>query len=135
VSAVFADTHYFLALLNPRDASHGRAKVASQNLSRRLVTSAWVLMEIGDGLADSANRSLFAGLIATLYADRRSRVVPFSAAVFRRAADLYTARRDKRWSLTDCTSFIIMQKLRLTDALTADHHFEQAGFHPLLRRS
>lgn len=133
MSAVFADTHYFLAILNPRDAAHARAKAASQNFSRRLVTSAWVLMEIGDGLADTANRSLFAGLVGALYEDRKSRVVPFSTAVFRRAMDLYSNRRDKRWSLTDCTSFVIMHKLKLSDALTADHHFEQAGFRPLLR--
>ena len=40
---------------------------------------------------------------------------------------------DKEWSLTDCTSFVVMQEEGLTDALTTDHHFEQAGFTVLLR--
>lgn len=42
-------------------------------------------------------------------------------------------RRDKLWSLTDCISFVTMEQLRLADTLSADHHFEQAGFNILLR--
>jgi predicted nucleic acid-binding protein len=42
-------------------------------------------------------------------------------------------RHDKAWSLTDCTSFVVMRQHRLTEALTTDHHFEQAGFKMLLR--
>jgi len=43
------------------------------------------------------------------------------------------ARRDKPWSLTDCISFVVMEQLGLVDALSADHHFEQAGFNILMR--
>lgn len=46
--------------------------------------------------------------------------------------DLYRARPDKEWSLTDCTSFVVMNECGLTDALTGDRHFEQAGFKALL---
>jgi uncharacterized protein len=42
------------------------------------------------------------------------------------------SRRDKEWSLTDCISFVVMKERGLTEALTADHHFEQAGFKALL---
>ena len=45
----------------------------------------------------------------------------------------YVARRDKNWSLTDCISFVVMKDRGPTQALTADHHFEQAGFKALLR--
>jgi uncharacterized protein len=46
----------------------------------------------------------------------------------RRGTDLYNARSDKGWSLTDCISFEVMREHGLTEALTADHHFTQAGF-------
>lgn len=46
---------------------------------------------------------------------------------------LYEQRRDKQWSLTDCISFVVMKREGLTEALTGDHHFEQAGFVALLK--
>lgn len=49
-----------------------------------------------------------------------------------RGRDLFAARMDKAWSLTDCVSFVVMKDLALTEALTTDHHFRQAGFHALL---
>jgi len=42
--------------------------------------------------------------------------------------DLYRRRQDKDWSLTDCISFVVMADEGLTESLTADRHFEQAGF-------
>ena len=45
---------------------------------------------------------------------------------------LFSARRDPEWSLTDCISFAAMRAWDLTEALTADHHFGQAGFKVLL---
>jgi uncharacterized protein len=47
--------------------------------------------------------------------------------------DLYRDRPDKAWSLTDCISFVVMADKGIRDALTADHHFEQAGFVALLK--
>lgn len=52
---------------------------------------------------------------------------------FDAALDLYSRRLDKGWSFTDCLSFLVMQRYGITDALTSDHHFEQAGFTALLR--
>ena len=54
---------------------------------------------------------------------------------FREALDYYRARQDKEWSLVDCASILIMQTEGITEALTHDHHFEQAGFKVLLRNS
>ena len=39
----------------------------------------------------------------------------------------YRTRPDKNWSLTDCLSFVVMERSQLTEALTTDRHFEQAG--------
>jgi hypothetical protein len=46
---------------------------------------------------------------------------------------LFKQRKDKEWGLVDCVSFIVMQNRGMTDALTADTHFQQAGFRPLLK--
>ena len=54
-------------------------------------------------------------------------------SLFEAGLRLYASRRDTEWSLTDCISFVVMKQHNLTEALTADHHFEQAGFIPLLR--
>jgi hypothetical protein len=53
--------------------------------------------------------------------------------LFERALSRYEQRADKEWSLTDCLSFIVMEDQGITEALTGDHHFEQAGFRPLLK--
>jgi len=51
-----------------------------------------------------------------------------------RAAQTYLERRlDKRYSLCDAISFVVMQQYGIAEALTTDHHFEQAGFQKLLR--
>ncbi|NET37095.1 MAG: type II toxin-antitoxin system VapC family toxin [Cyanothece sp. SIO1E1] len=61
-------------------------------------------------------------------------VVPQSAEQFNQALMLYSQRGDKQWSLTDCSSFLLMQALGITDAPAHDKHFELAGFKVLLRK-
>jgi len=92
-----------------------------------------VLLELADHLCDVQNRQLFVALLDELHKDSRYDIVPLDQSVFDRAMHLYARRPDKDWSLTDCTSFIVMQDRGITDALTADHHFEQAGFVALLK--
>ena len=60
-------------------------------------------------------------------------LIKASDDLWRAGIDLYQRRPDKGWSLTDCISFVVMERLKITDALTADHHFEQAGFNALLK--
>jgi len=60
-------------------------------------------------------------------------IVPASADLWQRGVTLFAGRPDKDWSLTDCISFVVMQERGLTAALTADRHFEHAGFVALLR--
>ena len=93
----------------------------------------WVLLEVADALADSGTRERFVALERHLRQDGRTRLVAPSRVLLARAVRLYASRRDKEWSLTDCTSFLIMRDLGLKDALTGDRHFEQAGFRALLR--
>ena len=131
MSLVFADSYYFLALLNPKDAGHEKA-VAVSEPSARLVTTQWILAEVGDALSAPKDRGRFAALIDQLNADASVSVVPASDADFQRGVAMFRQRPDKDWTLTDCLSFVVMQQMGIRQALTADRHFRQAGFETLL---
>jgi predicted nucleic acid-binding protein len=135
MNLVFADTFYYFALLNPDDEMHEAAVAFTAAFAGTMVTTAWVLTELGDGLARVPNRALFLGLVAQLRSDGDVFIVSPDAELFEKGLELYSRRPDKDWSLTDCISFAVMQNKSITDALTGDHHFEQAGFKILLKPS
>lgn len=60
-------------------------------------------------------------------------IVPLTNDLYAQALILYRSRIDKEWGLVDCLSFVVMRERMLTEALTADQHFEQVGFQALLR--
>jgi predicted nucleic acid-binding protein len=62
-------------------------------------------------------------------------VIAQNSQQFQQALNLYLQRPDKAWSLTDCSSFLIMGELNLTEALAHDKHFKQAGFITLLEEN
>jgi predicted nucleic acid-binding protein len=132
MNAVFADTFYFLALINDRDAMHARA-LQFADRSCRLVTTAWLLTEVGDALSAPENRPTFLELLDTLQTSPDARIIGATDELFQRGLELYRRRMDKEWSLTDCISFVVMADEHLAEALTGDRHFEQAGFAPLLK--
>ena len=132
MNVVFADTFYFLAIINARDAAHEKAANFSEAREDAIVTTAWILTELADALCDSSRRHTFRRVVNDLEADSRTSIVPPSQSLFERGMDLYNARDDKDWSLTDCISFIVMKEHGITEALTGDRHFEQAGFRALL---
>ena len=133
MSQCFADTFYYVALLSTRDDAHERAVHVNRRLKGRLVTTQWVLTEVGDALCRPEHRALFLRLMRILESDPDTLIVPADAALFRRGVTRFAERPDKDWPLTDCISFVVMEERGLTDALTGDHHFEQAGFRALLR--
>jgi hypothetical protein len=103
-------------------------------LSGPLLTTEFVLIEVGDGLSFMENRLRFAHLMQLLRSQADVEIVPASSQLFRRGCELHSQRPDKEWSLTDCTSFVVMKERDIEDALTSDHHFEQAGFRLLMRQ-
>lgn len=133
MSAVFADSWYYLALLNPRDSRHAAARTMSEGRTGNVVTTRWVLAEVGDALCRPADRPRFVTLLEALNSDPGIRIVPADDRSFEAGAELYRNRPDKEWSLTDCISFSVMKGLDIRDALTADAHFEQAGFVALFK--
>lgn len=132
MNRLFADSFYFIALLNKRDAGHRRAAEVSREHKAVIVTTRWVLAEVADALCDPAWRGR-AGAFVEFVLTAPGFVVPGGTdELFARGLELYRKRRDKEWSLTDCISFVVMADEGLAEALTGDRHFEQAGFKPLL---
>jgi predicted nucleic acid-binding protein len=130
---VFLDTFFVEALLNQRDARHPQAVEFNARLRsyREIWTTEMVLVEVGNALSRTG-RAAAVAFIERCYRTPAIRVVSVDTALLGRAVQLYAAREDKTWGLTDCISFVVMHDQGLTDALTADHHFRQAGFRPLL---
>lgn len=132
MSPLFADTYYFLALLHRGDAAHSKAVALAEKVTNPVVTTAWVLTEVGDALSAPSFRLLFVKLVEALRADPACTIVPPSPALFDAGVRLYADRSDKEWTLTDCISFVVMHEYGITEALTGDRHFQQAGFTLLL---
>lgn len=130
---VFADTHYFIALLNSRDFAHAVARAWRPPPGlREIVTTSWVLVELADSMVVPAERQVAARFIRQLRRDPGTRIVPATEELLWRGFDLFRERPDKEWSLTDCISFVVMADEEIDHALTGDRHFVQAGFRALL---
>jgi predicted nucleic acid-binding protein len=130
---VFADSFYFFAVLNKNELQHERAKQFAATFPGGLVTTDWVLTEIADGLARPPRREVFTALHDELVAHPYVQIIPCSSALHDAGLNLYRAHPDKAWSLTDCISFVVMEREGIAEALTGDRHFEQAGFAALLK--
>lgn len=131
---LFLDASYVIAILNAKDQHHQKA--ISLRFRVRDAAEVWtteaVLVEIGNGLS-ATYRVEAANFIRLCYLTSNIRVVNITTRLMTDAIDLYRSRQDKTWGLTDCISFVVMDANRISDALTADKHFEQAGFRALLR--
>ena len=130
---VFADTSYFIALLSETDEWHDAAVEWSGKLLGRQVVTEYVLVELGSALSRVGDRRLYVPFVEQVLAEEGTDFIPASGDLFRRGLALFGKRPDKDWSLVDCISFVVMRQRRLTEALTLDHHFEQAGFRVLLK--
>ena len=133
---VFLDTSYAIALAAASDQLHAKAIDLSEQLqaeATRLVTTQAVLLEIGNALAKQRYRSAAVKMLAALEADPMVTLISLTEELYRKAFRLYQDRPDKEWGLIDCVSFVVMSERGLSEALTADEHFEQAGFKALLR--
>jgi predicted nucleic acid-binding protein len=135
---LFADTFYWIALFNPRDAWHERVLAFSQAVGPwHLTTTEEVLSEFLTfyGAAGPQTRQQAAALARSLFADPTVTVIRQSHASFLQALALYEARRDKHYSLTDCGSMVTMRRRRLSEVLTNDRHFSQEGFQILFQEN
>ena len=132
MTGVFADTSFYVALSNDRDVSHAAAMDFSARYRGGIVTTEYILIELGNFLSRVGDRDVFLAVMDDLRSDPKTYVAPAGTGLFHDGLRLYAARHDKEWSMTDCISFVVMRDHGLTEALTGDRHFEQAGFKALL---
>lgn len=133
---VFAYTFYWIALLNPADKWHQEARTFSQtNPEVSLVTTDAVLTEMLNYFSEAGEkmRQAAAALCDETMAHANTTVLRQTREAFASGFDLYKARPDKGYSLTDCISMIEMRERKIGDVLTNDRHFAQEGFNLLFR--
>lgn len=131
--STFADTSFFIALIDSDDESHKTAERIASRLQGDLVTTTGVLLELGAFFSAPPARPAFAKLNRLIRGGNGIALVALDEALQEEGTALFIARPDKGWSLVDCTSFVLMDRLAIQQALTTDHHFKQAGFEtPLL---
>jgi uncharacterized protein len=132
---LFLDTVFAIALSNPNDQYHAQAVALSREIKRLavvLVTTRAVMLEVGNALSVARFRPSGVRLLHSLENDKRVTILPVSESLYQEGLELFSSRPDKEWGLVDCISFVVMGERDLTMALTADQHFEQAGFVALL---
>ncbi|MCP4402508.1 MAG: type II toxin-antitoxin system VapC family toxin [bacterium] len=130
---IFIDTSYVLALFNQDDSYHAAAKRWAPALfSEQFLTSQAILLEIGNAFSKITLRKSGVGILRRFEQDEHIEIIPHSPELHEKAMQMYESRMDKEWGLIDCVSFVIMQNNHVTQALTSDSHFKQAGFRALL---
>lgn len=133
---VFFDTAYAIALASPKDHNHVQALTLAREIQTsriRLVVTRAVMLEIGDALGKQRFRSGVVKLLLSFEKDPYMEIIEITPELYQKTFKLYRERPDKEWGLTDCISFVVMTDLKITEALTSDEHFQQAGFVALMR--
>ena len=134
----FADTSGFASLADPTQPFHTLAAQiyrTARNRNRKIVTTNYVVAELV-ALLTSPLRHSRPSVIASVDRVKASpyvEIIHVDPVLDDEAWQLMKSRPDKEWSLVDCASFALMTRRGITEALTTDHHFEQAGFVRLLK--
>ncbi len=130
---IFVDTLFIVALINKRDQYHQIAlNLAEQYENYPLITTDAIFLESGNKL--SANyRNETVELIERFLASDEVDVIHLTPELFDESLRLYKKHQDKSWGLVDCFSFVVMKQHKLSQALTFDRHFIQAGFQALMK--
>jgi len=137
-NSVFIDTAGWASLFVETETYHLAAKAWFTRARRRdvgLITTNYVLIELV-ALLNSPLHVSRADLFRYVDAVKNApyvRLIHIDAAIDEQAWKLLKSREDKALSLVDATSFVVMEQFCILEALTTDHHFEQAGLVRLLK--
>ena len=135
---LFIDTAGWGHLLDQTQTHHALAASLyreARQQGRKLITTNYILLEL-IALLTSPLRMPRPNIIALIEGLKTSpyiEIVHIDVNLDAEAWQLLRQRQDKDWSLVDCSSFVVMRQRSMLEALTTDHHFEQAGFVPLLK--
>ena len=133
INKIFVDTLFVVALINQRDQYHQRAYELADSLETQLlITTDAVLLEIGNALARNYKNEAVE-IIEHFFGSNEVEIVRLTPELFAQAFTLYKTHQDKAWGLVDCISFVVMKQAEVSQALTFDQHFVQAGFQALMR--
>ena len=135
---IFADTAGWGHLVDPTQAYHNSAAIpyrSARQQGHTFITTNYILTELVALLISPLRipRPHIVAFITGLKASPHVDIVHVDPTLDAQAWQLFIERPDKEWSLVDCASFVIMRQRGLREALTTDHHFEQAGFVCLLK--
>jgi predicted nucleic acid-binding protein len=132
-SKIFVDTLFIVALINKRDQYHQKALELSEEYENYpLITTDAVFLEVGNALSNNYKNEAVELMESFLESDDVE-VIRLNPDLFDEALSLYKKHQDKSWGLVDCISFVVMKRYEVTQALTFDRHFIQAGFQALMK--
>lgn len=136
-SEVFLDTGYLIALEDAGDENHPAATEHREGLREMppLTTTSYVVDEVVTFFNARGQHGKSVELGEVLLSSPSVRMIHVGEDLLARGLDLLRARPDKRYSLTDCVSFVVMRERGISTAFAFDRHFEQEGFvrEPLTR--
>ena len=135
MSRYFVDAVHLIALANPKDQWHNDAlRIANSTIKDKLTTTEDVLIEFLNFYSEHGEymRRKVAEMARSVLVDIRIEVIPRTNNSFHDALELYEARPDKGYSLTDCLSMNVCNSVGIREILTNDYHFKQEGFKILL---
>ncbi|MBL8222495.1 MAG: type II toxin-antitoxin system VapC family toxin [Bryobacterales bacterium] len=135
MATYFADTSFWIGLSRKRDQYHQRAMAWHQFVlptRSKILTTDAVLLEWLNALSDESTRQMAAEAYLRVQTDAGVEVIQLAGDLMSAGVQLYRGRPDKKWSLTDCISFAVMESRGLEEALTSDQDFEQARLRALM---
>ena len=131
---IFVDTSFVIALINDKDQYYDQAQALSYKFENSsIITTSAVLLEIGNALAKDFRKEAIE-TIRVLRSGKNVEVIEIDASIFEKGIEVYEKYDDKAWGLVDCISFVVMREKGVSEVMTFDGDFEQAGFTVLTQR-
>lgn len=129
MKTIFADTSFLVAYYNIKDENHLVARRFIQNNHKTIyVITDYIFDEFLTVLLSRRNKSLSIEAGAKILADKNIRRLRINDEIFQKTWEIYRIFKDKQWSFTDCSSYVLMKNLSINEGLSFDEHFSQFGF-------
>lgn len=138
MAGLFADTSGWGNIVDAGQPYHSLATAiyrSARSEGRKIVTTNYIVAELVALMTRPLRipRPTLIDFIESLRTSPHVEIVHIDQQMDEQTWELFRSRPDKEWSWTDCASFVVMKQRGILEALTTDHHFEQAGFVRLLK--